>query len=498
MRLMIAGFSHETNTFSPVPTPLQRFCLDGRTLLSGTAAINLLRNTGTGIGGFIDVAERAGAQFDVPVVAIARPSGPVDREAFETVCRLLTEAISATPYDGLMLALHGAMVVEGIQDGEGELLTRIRQVYPDGPIAVSLDMHANLFPEMIEQSTVISGFHLYPHLDEAETARRAGSILVKALRGEVAPVTAWGNVPMLPHTLKQGTHEWPNKDIQALAASWEADGRALSASVFTGFPMADVSNAGLSAVVVTNGDETEARAMVDTLLDMAWEARGDFRFDSEPLEDSIARAKAAAQNVQPIFLLDHCDNCASGGSMDTTAVLAEIIRQDLDDVAFFGIFDPEAVRAAEEAGVGAEVELDIGGKAELPALATPNLPIRVRAVVKTLSAGSFKSQSPASLGLKISMGKTAVIDTGTVEIVLLSRQIEPYAIEMLSAIGIDPRRKRFVAIKSRLHWRADLGPLAAEVVECSGLGVCTSDYSQLRFQHVRRPIYPLDVDAPRA
>lgn len=494
MRLMIAGLSHETNTFSPVPTPLSRFCPDGETLLRGEAAIAYFRGTGTVIGGYLDVATSTGAEIVVPVVAVAPPSAAVERAAFETISDLIVSAVTNEIFDGLLLDLHGAMVVEGFEDGEGELLRRIRAVRPNVPIAVSLDMHANVFAPMVDLSTVISGYHLYPHTDEADTARRAASILLRTIAGEIEPVMAWGNVPMIPHTMAQGTHAGPNKFLQELVTTWERQGRALSASLFVGFPLADVAQAGLSVVVATDGDPVEAQAMVDELLSAAWARREEFRFEIEPLPESIARAKVLADAASPIFLIDHYDNCASGGSMDTTKVLAEIMRQDLDDVVFFGIYDPEAVEIAMRAGIGSEIEIEIGGKFELAALGVPNPPLKVKGSVKTLSMGTFTSRSPSDYGVRVHMGRTAVLDTGKVEIVLLSRHAEPYSMDMLTAIGIDPRCRRFVAIKSRHHWRADLGTIAAGSVDCAGLGVCTSDYGELTFTNIRRPIYPLDLD----
>jgi microcystin degradation protein MlrC len=494
MRLMIAGFSHETNSFSPVPTPLSRFCPDGETLPCGDAAIAHFRGTSTVVGGYLDVAAEAGAEIVVPVVALAPPSGKVARDAFETISAMIVDTAAAGGFDGLLLDLHGAMVVEGIEDGEGELLRRIRAVQPDVPIAVALDMHANVFDPMVKLSTVISGYHLYPHTDEADSGRRAASALLRTIAGEVRPTMAWGGAPMLPHTMSQATHVEPNKSLQQLASRWEQEGRALSASLFVGFALSDVSDAGLSAVVVTDNDPAAAQAMVDELLAAAWAQREPFRFDIEPLADSVARAKEMADGQGPIFLIDHHDNCASGGSMDTTKVLAEIIRQDLDEAAFFGIFDPAAVETAFAAGIGATIDIEIGGKFELPALGQPNPPLTVRATVKTLSAGSFTSRGPSDYGLRIHMGRTAVIDTGKVEIVLLSRHAEPCSIDMLTTVGIDPRRRKFVAIKSRHHWRSDLGTIAADSVNCAGLGVCTSNYSELPFANVRRPIYPLDPD----
>ncbi|MBV8427064.1 MAG: MlrC C-terminal domain-containing protein, partial [Hyphomicrobiales bacterium] len=278
------------------------------------------------------------------------------------------------------------------------------------------------------------------------------------------------------------------------AARWEKEGTALSAALFVGFSHADIREAGLSAVVTTDGDPMAARRLVDELLHEAWTARHDFVFKVEPLAQSVARAKAMPTDKAPIFLLDHYDNCASGGTMDTTAVLAEILRQGLEDLAFFGIYDPQAVQEAIAAGVGSRVKLSIGGKLALPALERPNPPLTVEATVKTISIGSFTSRSASNRGVKTVLGPTVVLDTGKVEIVLLSKHVEPTAIDMLSVLGIDPRTKRFVAIKSRVHWRADLGKLAGAIVECAGLGVCTSNYDEVTFKNVRRPIFPLDPD----
>ena len=492
MRLLLATMSHETNTFSPVPTKLARFCRDGTTLLKGQAAIDFYRNTGTCMGGYLDVAAAAGAAITVPVTASAPPSGRVDAGAYELFCGLITDEVAMGGYDGIMLDLHGAMAVENFEDGEGELLRRIRAIDRKTPICVAYDMHANVFADMVENADIVAGYHTYPHIDMKETAMRASRALLDVIVGKTKPTTAWGNLPMLPHVMSQGTHMFPNKDLQAMCAAWEASGRAIAASLFVGFPHADVPMAGLSAVVVTNNNPEDARAMVDELLAFAWNAREAFTFEIEPLEEAVARAKKLGEEGPGVVLLDHFDNCASGGTMDTTDVLREIIRQELDDVIFFGIYDPDAVKQAASAGIGQEVELDIGAKLEMPSLQSGSRPLRVAGKVRTISAGYYRATGGLTPGLQVYMGNTVVLDTGRVQIVLLSRHIEPTAQEMMRILGIDPATKRFIAIKSRVHWRADVGKLAREIVECAGVGVCTSDYGQLTFRNVRRPIYPLD------
>jgi microcystin degradation protein MlrC len=490
MRLLIAMMKHETNTFSPVPTPLERF-----RPLYGEAAIRAWQGTGSGLGAYLDLAERERAEIVLPIAAGSPPSRPVEDSAYAHIVDTICGAVAKGGFDGIMLDLHGAMVTESREDGEGELLRRIRAIDAKTPIAVAYDMHANLYDDMIRNATVVAGYRTYPHVDTYETSRLAGEILLRAIRGEVRPVIAWGNVPMLPHVMRQGTHDRPNKELQARVAAMGGEG-ALAASLFTGFPHADISNAGLSAVVVADGDPGLAGRLCQALLQQAWEAREAFVYQIEPLLDSLARAKTMPPRQPgdgPIVLLDHYDNCASGGTMDTTHVLAEIMRQGLEDVAAFAIWDPVAVQRAIAAGIGAEVTLSVGGNMKMPAIPGDSPPLTITGRVKTITDGRFRNRGPMGRGVQMDMGPAVVIDTGAVEIVLISHHVEPSDLNCFLSLGIDPMQKRYVMLKSRIHWRAGLGQMAKAVVECAGHGVCSSDYSQLQFNKVRRPIYPLDL-----
>src|SRR5436305_6748266 len=290
MRLLIAMMKHETNTFSPVPTPLARFG-KGPGPLYGEAAIAAYRGTGCSLGDYLDLAARENAEVVLPIAADAPPSRPVEDAALEHIAGTICEAMKKGGYDGIMLDLHGAMVTESHEDGEGELLRRIRAIDPNTPIAVSLDMHANLYDAIIDNATIVTGYRTYPHIDTYDTAKRAGSLLLRAISGEIRPVMAWGNVPMLPHVMRQGSDDHPNKELQARCAAIASEA-ALDASLFTGFPHADITNAGLSALVVTDGDRTLAETLRDELRDQAWKDREDFVDRIEPLLQSLARAKA--------------------------------------------------------------------------------------------------------------------------------------------------------------------------------------------------------------
>jgi len=497
MRVAIAMMSHETNTFSPVVTDLARFSGTAAVPPEGEQAYRIFRGTASCLGGFIEVCEAVGAESFIPVAAGAAPSGPVDREAFEYICERIVAAASGC--DAMLLDLHGAMVTQDHDDGEGELLRRIRAVAPDLPIAVSLDMHANVTEAMVSRADVICGYHTYPHVDMDQAAARAARILFDAMAGRVRPVMVWGNAPMLPHVMRQGTDDLPNRALQARVIAMEAEG-ALAVSLFTGFPHADIHDAGLSVVAVTDGDATRATALRDELLDTAWSRRADFVYQVEPLEASIARAEtlAAGPGDGPVVMLDHYDNTASGGTMDTTEVLAAVLQAELEDAAFFAIYDPAAVAAMAAAGIDATVTVSLGGKLHMSALREQSRPIEVTGQVRLLADGRFPATVAMSRGLTMNMGHCGVLRVGGLDIVVISRHLEPFDPGCFRSLGIEPASKRFLILKSRIHYRVGFREMARALVECAGRGVCTSDYGELTFRKVRRPIYPLDgVNAPR-
>ncbi|MEQ9125709.1 MAG: M81 family metallopeptidase [Alphaproteobacteria bacterium] len=493
MRLVVAMMKHETNTFSPVPTPLAAFARGTPTVPEGQAAIDAFKGTGTAFAAFLELAEAAGAEVAAPIAGAASPSAPVDDAAYAYMSDRIADAVAAG-CDGVLLDLHGAMVTQSLEDGEGALLARLRGIAPDVPIGVALDMHTNLYPALAENATVLAGYQTYPHIDSYETGMRAGKAAMAAIRGEVRPALAWGQKPMLPHVMRQGTDDFPNRELQEMTRRMEREG-ALAATLFTGFPHADILNAGLSAVVVTDGDMARAEAWRDELLDFAWANRAAFVYEIEPLAQSLKRAATLREKVSggPVVLLDHYDNSASGGTMDCTAVLGAVLEARLEDVAAFAIRDAEAAAAMHEAGVGAEVTLDLGGKTAMPAIGAVGRPLKVTGTVKAVTDGLYRNEGPASKGVLMDMGPTAVLDTGRVQIVVISRNQEPNDLNCLRSLGIEPTEKRFLMLKSRIHYRAGFKRIAAETVECAGEGVCTSDYSSLTFRHVRRPIYPLDT-----
>ena len=490
MRIVIAQMKHETNTFSPVPTPIGRFARGRPLPPEGKDAYEAFKNTGTGMGAFIELAEGIGAEIVTPIAAGAPPSGAVEDAAFEYMSERICDAV-AEGCDAILLDLHGAMVTQSREDGEGELLRRVRALAPKTPIGVSLDMHTNLYPAMVENCDVIAGYQTYPHIDLYETGMRAGKPILAMLEGKARPVMAWGNKPMLPHVMRQGSDDEPNKWLQQRCRAMESEG-ALAASLFVGFPHADIREAGLSSVVVADADKMKAEGWRDELLDHAWKNREAFVYKIEPLNESLARGKSMTGAGRPIVLLDHYDNSASGGTMDTMAVLGGVLDAGLDNVAVFAIHGPQAVQEMIKAGIGATVTIKLGGKYDLPSIKRRGESRTVSGVVKLISNGQYRNKGPMSKGVLMDMGPTVVLDTGKVEIVVISRHQEPNDLECFRSVGIDPASKKYLVLKSRVHWRAAFRPIIGGEVECAGVGVCTSDYSMLDFRNVRRPVYPLD------
>jgi microcystin degradation protein MlrC len=491
MRFVLAAIKHETNTFSPIKTPLASFAV-GRAEgvpLQGAQAVETFRGTNTPLSAFIDLAEKEQAEIVLPLAAEAAPSGPVSDEAFDQMADAVCDAVKKG-CEAVFLDLHGAMVTASHDDGEGELLRRIRHIAPDLPVAVALDFHTNLSPAMMENATVITGYRTYPHVDTYETGQRCGLTLLRILQKEIQPTMTWGKQPMLTHTLCQLTSRPPLKEIMDRAIRAESAQEVLNASVFGGFPMADIPHVGFSVVIVADDDIGRAEKLRDELLAMAWERRAQFVFETEPLAESIARAKSFEQG--PIVLVDHGDNVFSGGTQDVMATLAEALQQGLSDMAAGPIWDPESVDRMIAAGVGARMTLKMGGKTNMPAIGLAGKPLEVQGEVRRITDGRYRVTCPMDTGVILNHGRSAVLDTGQTEILVCSERMEAYDLGVFRHAGIEPTTKRYLLIKSRHHFRAGFEPIARHIIYLAGPGVTASDYGLFQFNKIPRPIYPLD------
>lgn len=490
MRILAAMLKHETNSFSPVRTDLDRFAQ--WSLWRGAEAVAAYRGTAMPLAAYFELAEARGAEVVCPVAAEAMPSGLVEEGTYEQLVEWILAPVREGAVDAAFLDLHGAMTASHVDDGEGELLRRLREIAPEMPVAVTLDMHTNLTAAMVENADAIIGYKTYPHTDMYAVGRQIGEVLWAKIEGRADPVMAWGAAPILAQTLAMGTADEPMRSLQQATREEEARG-LLAATVLGGFPMVDVPHAGLSVVTVADGDRAAAEAARDRLLARAWAARDGLVYRHRPIGAAIAAARAA--NAAPVILLDHADNVGSGGTADVMTVIEAVLKAGLDRVAAAAVCDPEAAAAMHAAGEGASLTLELGGKTDMPAIGLKGRPLRLSGRVARVTDGRWVVEGPMYTGVQVDTGPTAVFETGGMKIVVTSRHHEPWDAGILTNNGIDPAACSYILLKSRIHYRAGFQPVQPDLglhFTLDGEGVTTSDNRVLEYRRLRRPIFPLD------
>ncbi|MES2877105.1 MAG: M81 family metallopeptidase [Pseudomonadota bacterium] len=489
MKILIARFNHETNTFSPVPTPLEAFAPT-----YDEAAYRANLGMRTAMAAFIDLAQALGATLVTPVSATANPSGPVQAPAYDALTARIVAA--AAGCDAILLDLHGAMVAENSLDGEGDLLARVRAAAPGVPVGVALDLHGNITQKMVDNADVVVGFKTYPHVDMYETGLHAGRLLLAMLQGEQRYTIRWRQLPLMSHTLCSTTLHGAMLRAVHSAQAAEQDGLP-AVSIFAGFSLADIPAPCIS-VVTTAIDSPQglaaAQAVVDRIADQIWAERAQFVYRSEALASSMERALAMAEGAtRPVLLLDHSDNCMSGGTCDTMDVLQAALAHGLQDIAVGPLCDPQAVAAMVQAGVGARVELALGNKVPLTQLGIAKQAMQVTGTVRAVCDGEYTVSGPIYTGQRCCMGRTVLLDIGSALIVVTERPHEPWDLGVFQCVGVDPVRHRFLLLKSRMYCRPVFVPITQGLIECDSPGVTSSDYDLFPFSRVKRPVFPLDA-----
>lgn len=486
MRVIAAEISHETNTFSSVPTDLPAFERAG--IHRGEQIIRHLAGTATPFAGFMDGAEKREFEL-IPLLSVwATPSGMVTAEALGT---LLDEIIAGIkghlPADGVLLGLHGAMVSEIDPDSDGYILERVRKAAgPNVPIIATLDLHANISQRMVDNADVLVGFDTYPHIDQRERGREAADLLVAMISGEIRPVAALAKPPMMPTSQNMPTGREPMKSIIALAHKFESRSKVLNVTVAGGFPPADVAESGFSIIVTTDRDAELARSLADELARFAWNRREGFLGGVTSFEEAIRAIESIDRG--PLVLVDIGDNPWTGGPGDSAELLRFLLAQNVHKAALALIKDPESVAQCIEVGVGNDITLRLGGK-------TDHLhgdPLLVPARVRMLSDGSYVNAGPMHTGVRVNLGRTAVIECGGVKVLVTEHAETPIDLNIFRSHGIEPTRLRVIALKGKGHFRASFEPIAERVVLVEGPGITGADLSRLDFKHVRRPIWPID------
>ncbi len=389
--------------------------------------------------------------------------------------------------DGVLLGLHGAMVSELDPDGDGYILERVRHaVGPAVPIVATLDLHANISQRMVDAADILIGFDTYPHIDQRERGREAADLLVDMIEGRIKPTAVLAKPPMLPTSQNMPTGRNPMKAIIEQAHEIETNPRVLNVTVAGGFPPADVAEAGFSVIVTTDGDAELARRLADDLASFAWEHREGFLGGVTSWEDAIR----ALQSIEhgPLVLVDIGDNPWTGGPGDSSELLKFLLQQAVHDAALALIKDPESVAQCIEAGVGHEVRLHLGGKTDT----LHGDPLLVTGYVRLLSDGNYVNAGPMHAGVRVKLGRTVVLDCNGIEVLVTEHAETPIDLNIFRSHGIEPTRKRVIALKGKGHFRASFEPIAERVVLVEGPGITGADLSRLDFRHVRRPIWPLD------
>ena len=496
MRIVTGGIAQETNTFQWQPTTLADFERLGFGGVARGAEILALEGTGTVYGGAVAEARRLGVELVPTTYGGVMPGGRVARAAYDALAEeILTGVRAALPVDGVLLVLHGAMALADADDAEGPLLAAVREIVGPGvPIVAPLDLHTNLSDEMVAVADGLVGYKEYPHVDMPQTGAAALRMLVATIRGEIRPAMAFARLPLIvPNQAMVTTWQSPLKDAIDRARELEREPGVVAATVLGGFPFADVPFAGVSTIVVTDGDTALARRSADELAAICWAQRDDFAVRPTPIGEAIAAAMAAPAGSVHV-LADIADSGASGTAGDGTAILRGLIEAGARSAAVAQIMDAEAVAACAAAGVGSEISLTVGGKHD--GLHGP--PLSVTGRVRLIHEGSFPLAGPMGAGTMASRGRTAVLEIGGpggIELQLTELRGHPHDLNYFRAFGIEPTERRILVLKSAAHFRAAFEPIATRVVEVDAPGISSPKLTGFAYERLRRPIYPLDAEA---
>lgn len=490
IRIALAGFAHETNTFCSWRTDLEEFEANG--LYRGEALLGLA-GTNSVIGGAVDAASHNPEIELIPVLATsAIPGGLVTARAVEAIEGEIYDRLSVEKPDAVVLDLHGAMVTERDEDGEAATLQRVRDaVGPATPVVVVLDLHANLSEAMVDLASIVIPYDTYPHVDNAERGAEALTLAAKMARGELTPTAALVRLPLISACPKQFSQVEPTRSIMAKAFEMESLPGVVNVGVTFGFGYADVSIAGMAVVVTTDGDRAQADRLAQELADFIWARREEFRPTVCTVEEAIHAAMAEPEG--PIVLADIGDNPGGGSACDGTSLVWGLLDLGAENAAVAEIVDPDVVRLAFDAGIGGRVETMLGGKTD----DLHGYPIPIKATVRSLSDGDFVYEGPMETGVRNTLGRTAVLacegrHDNIAEVIVTERRVQPYDLAIFRSQGIEPTERKILVVKSVVHFRGAFMPIAKRIIEVDTPGLTSIDFSRFTYERLPRPIWPLD------
>ena len=485
--VLSAEIAHETNTFNIRPTTIQDF--QDRYLLDSDTAIAARGDKNTELAGMLDTGRDHGWNITHTISAAAGPGGVVTRDAFD----VLTEGLMAAArgnWDGIFLMLHGAMVTDFCEDGEGEILRRLRAVVgSDMPISVTLDPHANVTCAMCDLAQILVSFTTYPHLDQRATGRRAGELLQRTMSGDIHPRTLRAHRPMLEEANGGRTDLGPMIERHAMARAFETRKGVYAISINGAFACADIAEVGPTVLVTCDGETAAHRLIAETLADDIWDRRHEVLNTYLSPPDAARIARKWDGGAGPLIIADYADNPGSGAYGDATDLLAELLDAGVRNACFGPIVDPQTADFLNTQPLGATVTLDIGGRT------APEFgggPLNVTGTVKWTGDGHVVGSGPILGGLERSFGTTAVLEVAGIDILIVNIAHQMLDLRQFEAFGIDPKQKAVVALKSMQHFRAAFAPIAGRIVVCDSGALCTLDYGSLGYKNVPRPMFPLD------
>ena len=487
MRIITGGVLHETSTFATGTTTLRDFEA-GKGLLRGTAMLDVFRGANFCGGGFLDGAEKHGFELVPLLWTFATPSALIERATYDTLKNEFLDGLRRERgIDGVLLDLHGAMVVDGIEDADADFLAGVREVVgADTPVIVTTDLHSNHSAARIAACDAIVGYDTYPHVDMAERGREAADLIVRTIRGEIRPVSAIRTIPLIWAAECQVTAHPPMDEVLRRVHEIESWPGILVVTIATGFPWADVPNMGASVIVAADGDLELAQRAANELGDWIWEARD--RWYTRPLTVEEGLAEGRKSGGTPLILADMADNTGGGAPGDSTAVLRTFVDRDLGDALILYLFDPEVAGQAHSAGAGAKISVEIGGKSD-PRQGPP-VPLEVEVVA--LSNGRFRYDGPMYSGTDGNLGASAWLRHRGVNIVVTSMRMQPLDQAFARSLGIDCAAMKVIAVKSAAHFRSGFERLGGPIFNVNAPAMHSHDYTQLTY-HRRAPVYPIEL-----
>lgn len=489
MRIALGQLWQETNTFTPLPTTRAEFEAWG--VIRGDELLDRMANTNE-LGGMMQ-SLRAWPQ-PPELVGLVRlpawPSGSMTNETFDWLRdELLTALEAALPVDAVLLALHGAMVAEGHPDVEGEILTAVRErVGPAVPIVATLDLHAHVTERMVRHTDALVLFHTAPHVDVVQTGRRGAEVLRRIVRDGARPVSALQWIPMVVPAERANT-EAPtglSAELKARLQALEQQPNVLAAGIATVQPWLDVPDLGTTVLIVTDNDERLAQTACREIAEMLWQRRREYLPELVDLPEAVRRAYEQSEGLT--VLSDSADATTSGAPGDSVWFLAELIRYDWPRPALMALVAPEAVEQARSAGIGAELDVTLGGVRDTRFGRT--LPLRV--TVERLFDARFVLSGHLAQNLPVDMGPSAVLRQGDIFIVATSRSGPHFAPELFRTAGLDPFAAQVLVAKSPCGFRAAYEPHAKLILNVRVLGCAPSDFWNYDYRHITRPLWPWD------